>query len=34
MAYNALIHMALQCDELKAQLVTLMAHTSVVMSFL
>ena len=32
MAYNALIHMVLQCDELRFQLVTLMAHTSAVMS--
>ena len=32
MAYNALIHMVLQCDELRFQLVTLVAHTSAVMS--
>ena len=32
MAYNALIHMALQCDELRFQLVTLVVHTSAVMS--
>lgn len=32
MAYNALIHMTLQCDELRFQLVTLVAHTSAVMS--